>query len=250
MPETKSHQRLRSRVQFLRTHLELSDLAIRLLLNSAAKCEDQSESISAGLDLDCNRYVEMDHPIGELDRLSAFSRSKNAEFALIAIFTYFSEYLAGILSEMFHFDPLLVVGKAVGNQSLTFPEIVKLGTREAVEAHMVSTVFRTLENERSTKKLLERILANTNSNISEAVKSSALGFLEMRHIFIHRAGIADDIFVLNHGAQFGIAIGDKLPTDFATARASMDATLALCDAVDAELLRTNHVQSWQTTIKP
>lgn len=237
MPETKSHQRLRSRVQYLRTHLEVSDLAVRLLLASAGQCKDQSVLIPKGLALDCSRYTELDHPVSELDRLSSFSRSKNAEFALIAIFTYFSEYLSGILTEMFEFDPLLVVGKAVGNQSLTFPEIVKLGTREAIEAHMISAVFRTMENERSTKKLLERILANTGTTIDDTV---------MRHIFIHRNGIADDIYVQNYGPQIGVTSGDKLPTDFATAKASMEATLTLCGAIDAALLATKHVQSWQT----
>lgn len=92
----------------------------------------------------------------------------------------------------------------------------------------------------------ENILANTDSAIDNTTKSTALSYLEMRHIFVHRSGIADDIFVQNYGEHFGVTSGDKLPTEFATSRASMDATQVLCAAIDSELIRNNHVHSWES----
>lgn len=243
-PESKSHQRLRSRIQYLLTHLEIMDASIRVTIQNLKVGGDNGVLISKTIGVDCSRYKELDHPLTEVDRITNHSRSKNSESAIISAYTHFAEYLQGILTEMYEYNPLLVVGKAVGNHTLTFPEIVKLGDFAQLSSYMVSQVFRSLENERSTRRLLDRILANTGAKVAEKLVEDALSYLEMRHIFIHGAGIADELFVHQFGAKFSLNVGDKLPSDFVTSKATIEAVSKLCQAVDSELLKAGVLKPW------
>src|SRR5690349_13154071 len=65
---------------------------------------------------------------------------RNAELAVQLLYTHFSEYLRGILLEMYAKRPLEVVDKA--QSTLRFHELVRLGSYQAICAHMVDHVFR------------------------------------------------------------------------------------------------------------
>jgi hypothetical protein len=184
--ESKSHQKLRSRMQYLCIHLQTVDAALLVASRVISKNEKPKATISQALQCPSTKYTELNHPVSEQDRILSYSRARNSKYAIIALYTHFTEYLQGILGEMYEHKPLLVVGKAPPTYSIAFAEVVKLGSFESLSEHMVSRVFRSLEDERSTKKLLDRILSYTGVEIDEAVKNKVLGYLEMRHIFVHR----------------------------------------------------------------
>jgi len=100
-----------------------------------------------------------------------------------------------------------------------------------------------LENERSTKKLLERILDNTKVDVDEGVKNNALRYLEMRHIFIHRAGVADEEFIRDYGSVIDLDAKGRLPRTFVVASAAIAAASLLCASIDGGLIQNKLVQA-------
>ena len=58
MIESRSHQILRSRIEYLRTHMELADASLRLLFNGLNR-KNASDQISDALTIDCRRYTQI-----------------------------------------------------------------------------------------------------------------------------------------------------------------------------------------------
>ena len=137
---------------------------------------------------------------------------------------------------MYEHAPLMVVGKAVGNHSIQFHEVVKHESYASLKEYMIEETFRSIENLRSTKKLLDKILDHTEANINDSTRDQALAYLQMRHIFVHQGGVADKEFENAYGSWFSIESGDDLPTDFKTAESAITATVELCKEVDFELI--------------
>jgi len=241
MPETASYQRYRSRIEYLEQHLQLVDLALTKLFQTTRPQRHQPVTFLQALNVTSNRYGRLQHPVNHTPRLTNFSRAQNINHALVSLYRYFAEYLRGILGEIYETDPKLVVGKAP--QSLQFHEIVDLGTYEAVVERMVTTVFRKLENERSTTKLLDKILAHTGVNLPAAKKDAALPYLEMRHLVIHNHGKADQKFVAQYGQQFQLAVDQSLPGTFRTAAEAIRKVTDLLHEVDRQLIAQSTVQA-------
>ena len=135
---------------------------------------------------------------------------------------------------------MAVVGKVQGN-SLSFHELVNLGSYEAVTKKMIDSTFRRLEDERSTTKLFDKILEHTKIVVTQGTKDAALKHLEMRHMFIHNNGKCDALFEKNYGAHFGIQEGDNLPTNYKTTSAAILSVVALLKEVDHLLIAGNFI---------
>jgi len=122
--------------------------------------------------------------------------TRNCELTLQLLYTHLNKYLKSILSEMFQKRPLQIVDKA--QDTLQFQEILRLGTYEAVCNHMVDRVFRKLQNDRSTRRLIERILARTGANLDCDVLDDAMWYIDIRHLIVHNSGIVDQQFTINY----------------------------------------------------
>jgi len=151
-----------------------------------------------------------------------------------------------ILSEMYQKDPINIVQKIAEENKenkLSFFDIVTLGDYEKISEEMVSRVFRKLENEKSTTKLLEKVLNHTGITLNEELKTEALMYLEMRHLFIHNRGLADKEFVnkFKNLVPPDIKHGDKLQTNFPTISKAVKSVNNLCDSIDKELINGNLV---------
>jgi hypothetical protein len=143
--------------------------------------------------------------------------------------------MRSILGEMFDGSPLVVAGKAPG--TLQFQEIIRLGSFDAVKEKIVDAVFRKIESERSTIKLLEKIIDHTGVHPDPTIQSTALMYLEMRHLFIHNHGKADAAFVAKYGASINVSQeGQSLPTRSRIAEAAVKAVVALVRDIDTQLI--------------
>ena len=107
--------------------------------------------------------------------------------------------------------------------------------------HMVAeSVFRRLENEKSTKDVIQKINAKLNLGVSQARVNAALPYLEMRHLFVHADGVADNLFCKNF-PKFGAKAGTKIALDFSMLRNAKKAVLALVEELDAKIVVNNVV---------
>lgn len=237
--ETKAHQIFRSRIQYLEMHLQTIDVSLSVMRRSVPIPSDKN--IVCTLGFEPSKYGELNHPVKERDRIINNSRARNSEYAVITLYGYFTEYLQNILREIFETKPLDVVGKAPKENTLTYAEIVKHGSYEAISEHIIGKIFRQLENERSTKELLDKILTKTVP-IGETIKTNALKYLDMRHLFVHAAGIIDQQFVEKYGKDESLKVGNKIPTTYENARMAIEAVVLLCKTVDQELIKKGFVQ--------
>lgn len=235
MPESKSLQRFRSRIEHLEQHMQAVDVCIALALATTKANPKGAKTILGALNMSRAKYKRLEQPVGEGQRVFNFSKSQSFEHSLIALYRYFGEYLRNILEEMYNKDPLAVVGKVTGT-SMQFHELVSLGNYESIVTKMIDTTFRRLEDERSTTKLLDKIIGHTKVNIVAAVREEALRYLELRHLFIHNNGRCDAIYEKSHGKHLKVKDGEDLPTDFKTTSAAMSAVMNLVKSIDHELL--------------
>jgi hypothetical protein len=235
--ESKSFQTFRSEIQYLKQHLEVIDACMSFSTFGLRKYKTKTDTITKALNIAVGKHDTLNHPVSEHVRIFNYTRAKNAEFSYIEIYNAFSVYMRSILGEMYLHNPLQIVGKATGNPSFNFVELVKLGGYEKIQKEMIDKVFRKLEDERSTVKLLDKVLSHTEIQIPIALKANALMYLEMRHLFIHNNGKADDVFVQAYGDSISIKANNKLPTNFDTLSVAIQTVYNLIDFIDKELIK-------------
>jgi len=180
------------------------------------------------------------------------SQKKNIEYSILRLFNLFTAYLQSITKEMFAKNPMLVVGKAVINKNgddkenltMSYAEIVRLENYENVQEQIVLNVFRSIEEIKSTSKLLEKLLKDTKVNIPQDIIDEALTYLEMRHLFIHNQGLVDSKYAKKYGKRFTPNLKDKneLPTKFDTFSKALTATTKLITEIDVQLLKNGMVE--------
>lgn len=241
MPESKSHQVFRSRMDSIELYLEAMDAAARIVFNILGRQENNGKTISEALPINCDGYSKLNHPSSHRARIYGFCKSKNYKNAIIETYGTFSEYMKNILKEMYETAPMQVVGKSNKSLNLQFHEIVNLGNFESIKNKMIADVFRSLENERSTIKLIDKIINGTGVAVTEYDKYSVLPYLEMRHLFMHNNGKVDQKFESNYGAALGLNKNNKVPTDYHNASMAVLETKKFVNKLDQELLKHHHI---------
>lgn len=237
--ESISFQTFRSEVQYLKQHLQVIDASLSYTARYLGRYNEKADEISKALGDTNGKYDTLNHPVSENLRIFNYTRSKNAEFSIIELYNAFSVYMKSILTEMYKYNPLQIVGKATGNPNFTYVELVNFGSYDNIKTEMVNKVFRKLEDERSTTKLLDKIMCHTRIQIPDTLRTNALMYLEMRHLFIHNNGKADDHFTQTYGGIISIRVNNKLPTNFDTVNKAIQAVLDLIVFIDKELILKN-----------
>lgn len=104
--------------------------------------------------------------------------------------TYFTDLLAGAARTG------LSTERLIGENKMSFEvnDVLKCGNWESVINLVAETLFRKLENEQSTLKLLIAIDKKLNLGVPETIIQEALPYLEIRHLLVHSDGIADNDF--------------------------------------------------------
>jgi hypothetical protein len=239
--ETLAFQTFRSKVHYLKQHLQVIDASLTysgLYLSTYSK---KANKITNALNILPSNYDTLNHPVSDYLRILNYSKSKNYEFSIIELYNAFSVYMKSILGEMYKHNPLCVVGKATGNPNFSFLELIKLASYEKIEDEMINTVFRRLEDEKSTVKLLDKILKHTNIQLQDPLKTKALMYLEMRHLFIHNNGKADDNFSKTYKEYINITANSKLQRNFNTVNTAIQTVYELVETIDTELLLSKFV---------
>lgn len=244
--ESKAYQRFRSKIEYIHQHLQVLDASLKTASNVFNAEPDKSVLMANSLNVDSKTYDKLCHPIKERDRIISYSRSKVAEYTILELFGSFTNYMRDITDEMYRKEPLKIVGKVDGGSSLPYAEIIKLGSFEKIGEKMVSEIFRKFENERSTIKLIDKILSHTAVKVTKSLKEKALMYLEMRHLFIHQNGKADAVFKKNYGKHITLKANGKLPTNFVTVSAAIQTITLFAKSIDEQLIKEGLVDNWKT----
>lgn len=241
--ESKTYQKFNSRVDYLRQHLQVIDASLKKTSQLLRDYNPKNTPIAGALGVSPSNYNRLNHPISRFNMIFSYTKGKNSEYAIIELFNAFSNYMNGILHEMYNHEPEKIIFKAGGNKSISFKELKDFTTIDQMKQALVDKVFRSLENERSTVKLIDKIISHTSIIIDAQIKNNALLYLEMRHLFIHNNGLADDAFKTKFGALINISSDNKLPKNFSTTSKGIIAVTKLVKEVDSKLIAGGNLQS-------
>lgn len=250
--ETVSLQQYRGAIDFLESHIQLIDASLSYVNGHINIRKDKDEKIFSAFGVEEKNYRKLNHPIKQLGTLLNASQKRTIEYSIVQLYNYFSNYLKSILGEMYKKDPFLVVSKAVHAKTgeeiksftFTYAELIKLGNFEDIKEKMISRIFRSLEELKSTSQLLEKILAKTKVVIPDDIKNQGLMYLEIRHLIIHSQNIIDEDYEKRYGVNFtpDLKSGDKIPLNYILFKDGISAISNLVSAIDLELIRHGLVE--------
>ena len=130
-------------------------------------------------------------------------------------------------------DPNRLIGEH--KVSLEANEILAAGGWPNVVRIVSQSVFRKLESERSTKKLIEKINTKLQLGVKQAKIDAALPYFEIRHLLVHCDGKADKHFCTNFQG-FATKVGQKLVLDYSVIQNARAAVVGLVDEFDQKVV--------------
>jgi hypothetical protein len=140
---------------------------------------------------------------------------------------YFNDLLHGAARK--GIDPNRLLGEHTFEVSAN--DLLSCRTYDNILVMVSDRLFRNIENMRSTSKLLKAICNKLNIKIDQDIIDSALQYLEIRHILVHKDGLADTIFVKNH-PQIRFTPKKEIKLDFFLIRDARKSILKLIGEFD------------------
>jgi len=146
-----------------------------------------------------------------------------------------SEYVASLLGSAARkgLDP----GRLIGEHRMSFEanELLALRDWDAVVQFISRSLFRKLESEQSTKKLLDALDKKLALKVDPTIVAAALPYLDIRHLLVHADGVADDTFIKAYPG-FGLKAGDAFTLDWKLVHEARTTITALVHHYDERAL--------------
>lgn len=242
---TQSWQIFDGKVRNLKQHTQLLDLALTISQKKCSEIRKAGQSkgtIGKDLGAKQNGHLHLNHPndVQNVNRIVAFSRSKINEQVVVELYRIFSDYIVNVLKEIFSSNAtrLLSLVNNKDDRLMSFSEILNAGDFETLKDQMALKIYRSLERQQSTPKLLDRIIKTTGIDIPTTTLKAALLYLEIRHLVIHNSSKADNKFKqMNTAGLVAVnASNNKITINFALANAAITSVFVLCKTIDDELI--------------
>lgn len=240
---SKSLQSFNGKVRSLKTHVQLADVAFTRINRKCSRNRGNGKSIGETLGTNAVKHPQLNEPNEsiEINKVFATSRIKINEQALIELYAFFADYMSSVIREMENTNPNRILGVVPPDSptDLSYKDIFMLGNYNAILDEIARRVFRSLEDERSTPKLLKKFIKVTKLNVPINIREDALVYLEIRHLIIHNNSKADAKFnAINNRGLVSVNAGNKkVAINYAVSNAAIDAVTALCQSIDGELTR-------------
>ncbi|HEY3277580.1 MAG TPA: hypothetical protein VGJ94_13245 [Syntrophorhabdaceae bacterium] len=133
-------------------------------------------------------------------------------------------------------------GRLIGDHKDTFETnvILACGSWGAVVRLVSDALFRKLENLRNTKGLLMKINNKLDLHVEAAKIDAVLPYLEVRHLLVHKDGLADQKFCDDYPSM-GAIKGKKLKLDHVLVAGARAAIADLVKEFDEKAVENNIV---------
>jgi hypothetical protein len=235
---SKALQRFKDRVQYFASDLELADILIRKL----RALEDDEQSLCEAFEGQADRHLLLHsrrNTVASRNIVGTHFRRTVQGAVIKELHEEFSEYLATALGRaaLAGVDPNRFTGEV--KIDIKAAELLSAGSWEAVVNVISAKIFRALENEKSTKKLIKKIAVRVGLNIEDAPLDAAMPYLDARHILVHADGVADETYIASY-PDIDLTDG-KLVVNFAFVTAARTTIEALASHIDAKFCEKNLV---------
>lgn len=232
--QTKAHQRLAGRIVSYSTDFEIANVLVRDFEARA----DSRGSLATSLNAPAASHPKL-HTRRNTEgsrRIVGRHLKKTLYVSFIKdLYEDFGEYLSNILNiaALAGVDPARFAGDV--KIELKATEILSAGDWPNSVRLISDKIFRQLENERSTTKLIEKIDAKLGLAVPRATIDAALPYLDARHIFVHRDGVSDALYRVSYP---GIPLdrSGKLKANYNFVISAQSAVSALAKALDDRLI--------------
>lgn len=247
MPTTKSFQVFADRIASMKQTFQLTDLALTMAQKHCMKKAGKGKKLAETMGGTLTSHLQLNIPDNKVDIKRTFitNRSRLNQQALVELFRAFSYYIKSIVREMAHQNPIKLQGLLSNktDRSISYPDIINLGTYNAIITDMANKVFRSLENLRNTTEMLDKLIGLTTANINQTVKEDALLYLELRHLIIHNNSRADAKFIARNtkGLVKVNPTNSKISYNYGLSNKAMNVVYQLCKNIDNELIRLHYV---------
>jgi hypothetical protein len=240
---SKSLDKLRNRLSMVKAHMDIVDVALISLEKVADNSKSTGKPLFEALGLPKSYEKRIKLKANNYRQITNHAKARNAELVIQVLYTHFTEYLRSILREMYDHKPLEIVDKCKGKDagSIKFHEIVKLGSYDAICDYMVDQVFRSLENQRSTQVLLEKILDKTDVTPDPSILRPAMMYMEMRHLYVHNSGVIDENFERTFSDLLPSKTGTKFNSSIGLSLKAIKAIENLCAEIDQGLIEKGYL---------
>lgn len=246
--ESKPYQAFRDSIDWFDLHMQLVDAAI---ITATKALRDKAKfNVSVGDVLVVGQeasYPDLyKQPVKSYSKVISQSQNREIEFAICRLYRFFNDYLKAIVKEVVVNKPTSVAQSLINasnpSQNITFRDLVQFSDISDIKQYITDTIFRSLESDKSTPALIDKIVKSGNLNIKEDLKKDALQYLELRHLYIHNKGKIDKKYAVKYGNACGND-GDKICSSFALYTKAKEAIVKLCEAIDKEAIAKKMIVS-------
>jgi hypothetical protein len=243
---TKSYQIYDGKIRSLNQHLQLMDIALNV---ANKKCKEQAEdtmTIAEALSSDVNIHPQLNAPARakDINRTFTTSRIKINEQAIIELYAAFSDYCLSLIKELAHSNSkkrilgLYYSTNQKSQDSLSYKDILDLGSYDNVINEIASKIFRRIENIKSTTFQVEVFIKKLGIDVPGDLKNDAILYLVVRHLIIHNNSKVDDDF--NGKNKKGLVetnANGKIKINYALSSAAITKVTELCKMIDEEIIK-------------
>lgn len=125
--------------------------------------------------------------------------------------------------------------------------LLELGSWDAIVEFVSKRIYRSIEEERSTKELVRKMSAKLGLNIDQSFIDQALPYLDARHLLVHEDGRVDEKYARDYPA-LGLKHGEFIKTDYQFVSDASSAIIALVREFDRQIVATGMIDS--TDLQP
>lgn len=237
--ESISFQRFSGRYRALQQHSQVIDASLTRTFNSLKPNRNNGKTITDTLRISSNKYPKLNIPCTEYARVINYSRRENSDYCFLELYNLFAYYMKDILMEMYKLRPKSITEKS--NKTLTYSKLTEFSSIDELADYMIDDIFKELESLRSAQKLVKRIVGHTKIQIPQALSDEALMYLNIRHLIIHNNSKVDKDFYDKYRNRLSITPNGKVPTDYQTFQAALNAIHEYVRTIDEQLIAKNFI---------
>lgn len=251
--ETLSMQQLKSKIDWLKTSVQLANATLKICNRYTMCANDREQILNINFELDSKIYDKLNQPVKQYDQLQKFVQHKQIHSAMGQLYEFFTNYLHDIINEISKYRPqtilTLLKDEHCNNITLTMAQIKASTTITDIKKQVLDIYFEKLQSTQHTQDLYNKLISHTGITISSQVQWRGMGFMTFRNLLVHNRGYISDDFekkykgIIHESFRSKIATGKELPLEMEILNDACDAIYTLCKSIDNQLMEKDLVKS-------
>ncbi len=238
--KTKNFQRFINRIGNCESDLELANVLIN---NFITKTVNSQATLATALGANSVTHLKLAACVNSRQSRNVIGLhlKKTLYSSFIKdLYEDFTDYLKSALEGAALVDPQPV--RFIGNTKvdLKVADVLGLGSWDALVRKIADDIFRSLENERSTIGLVQKLNQRLGLQVPEAIIAAAMPYLDARHILVHRDGKADAVYREAY-PNVTLELRGKIKLDFPFVNSARSSVCELANHIDQQIIAANLV---------